>query len=154
MIATPEIVTTAPQHFAGIRLLVPTSEIRQHMAAGCKEIAAALKSQGIRPTGPWFTHHFRRPSDTFDYEICFPVDTPVQPEGRVQPGFWAPTHLVRTVYHGSYAQLARSWGDLHQWTTAQGLATREEFWEVYLVNPETEANPDNYRTQLNWQLAE
>ena len=49
MIDTPEIVTTTPQHFAGIRLLIPSSEIREHMQAGCREIAAALVAQGIAP---------------------------------------------------------------------------------------------------------
>ncbi len=122
------------------------------MIAGCKEIKQLLKRRALEQTGPWFTHHHRRPTDTFDYEICFPVATAVEPEGRVINGFWAATRVARTIFHGNYAQLAHSWSGLHTWMTAQGLAGREEFWEAYLVSPIEDPNPEHWRTQLNWPL--
>ena len=86
MIDTPEIVQSTAQPIASIRLKVPKAEIRQVMQPGLEEIMAALAAQGIQPAGPWATHHFHKPEEFFDFEICVPVASPVAPTGRVQPG--------------------------------------------------------------------
>ncbi len=152
MIDVPELLTTTPQQYACIPLTIPLSAMREEIGSGCAELSATLRAQGLAPAGPWFTHHFRRPTDTFDFEICFPVATPVSPAGRVEPGLWAATRVARTVYHGNYAELPHAWGEMSAWLQNQGLAGREEFWEVYLTGPTEDPAPDHWRTQLNWPL--
>jgi hypothetical protein len=58
------------------------------MGTGLAELKAAVATQNIVVTGPWFTHHVRNPSKIFDFEICLPVATPVAPAGRMRPGQW------------------------------------------------------------------
>ena len=43
-------------------------------------------AEALIVTGPWFTHHLRRPSANFDFEVCVPVNAVVQAVGRVAAG--------------------------------------------------------------------
>ena len=67
MLDAPEILQTAAQAIAFIALEVPRADIRNVMAPGLAELRAALAAQGVAPTGPWFTHHFRMDPAVFDF---------------------------------------------------------------------------------------
>ena len=153
MISTPEIVDSAAQKIAFIHVVTPRAEIMQAMHAGLGELGAALKEQGIQPAGPWFTHHARRPGETFDFRICFPVAQDVKPVGRVEPGVLEAARVARTVYSGDYSGLPGAWGEFMTWIDGEGLATGEDLWERYVVGPDTASRPEEWRTELNRPLA-
>lgn len=148
MITTPEIVDSPEQKIAFIH-----TGIMQAMHSGLDELSEALKAQGVPPTGPWFTHHTRRPNETFDFRICFPVEKEVKPTGRVEPGVLGATRVARTVYSGGYDGLGGAWGEFVAWTEANNLKTRDDLWERYLVGPESGGGPEGWRTELNRPLA-
>jgi effector-binding domain-containing protein len=152
MLETPRIVQTAPQTTAVIRLLVPREDIRMVMGPGLRELGAVLAAQGIAPTGPWFTHHFRKPSETFDFEICLPVSEPVRPSGRVEQSSVPGATVARTVHHGPYEGLAAAWGEFDAWVLAQGYTPANDLWECYTVGPESSRDAGTWRTELNRPL--
>ena len=152
MITTPEIVESPGQRVVFIHVTVPRQQIAEAMHAGLAELSAVLKSQNVTPLGPWFTHHLRRPTDTFDYRICFPVNEDVRSEGRAQMGTLEPAMVVRSVYSGDCKGLPAAWGEFVAWIEAHHLNTREDLWERYLVGPESSAKPDEWRTELNRPL--
>jgi len=152
MIETPGIVTTTPQHTAMIHVIVPRDEIQNVMGPTIGKVFQTIAAQGIAPAGPWFTHHLRRPSDTFDFEASVPVTTPIKPAGRVQPGQWPAMKVARTVYHGGYEGLGKAWGEFMDWIEKEGLKTADDLWECYLVGPESGPDSASYRTQLSRQL--
>ena len=120
----------------------------------CQSLMLLLPfAQGIKPTGPWFTHHTRRPNETFDFRICFPVEKDVKPTGRVEPGVLEATRVARTVYTGNYAGLGGAWGEFVAWTEANNLKTREDLWERYLLGPESGTPPEEWRTEMNRPMA-
>ena len=153
MIDTPHVLQTAAQLTASIHLTVPRANIQKVMGPGISELSAAVAAQGIALTGPWFTHYLRKPSDTFDFEICVPVATPVAPFGRMTPGQLPATTAARTIYHGGYEGLGAAWGELHAWIAANGHTPRQDFWECYLVGPESNSDPSAWRTELNQPLS-
>ncbi len=122
------------------------------MGPTIQEVYAAIAAQGIAPAGPWFTHHLRRPTDSFDFEVSVPVSTPITPAGRVQPSEWPAMRVVRTVYHGGYEGLGEAWGEFLEWIEKEGLKTTDDLWESYLVGPEAGDDSSIYRTQLNKPL--
>ena len=132
MLEQPQITQTADQLTAFIRLTVPREEIRNVMGPGIGELKDTLAAQGIVPTGPWFTHHLRRPTDTFDFEICVPVSAPVTATGRVKPGLLPAMTVARTVYQGGYEGLGAAWGEFLAWVAAGGHASTPDLWERYL----------------------
>src|SRR6516225_4269721 len=86
MIDTPRIIHTEPQLTAVIHLTIPKDKIREVMEPGLTELMSTLATQGIKPTGAWFDHHFKMVEDSWDFEICVPVSVPVKAAGRVGGG--------------------------------------------------------------------
>lgn len=152
MIETPQTTDTALRHTAVLALTVTRADMPHMVGPGIREVLDAVAAQGLTPTGPWFTHHLRRPTDTFDFEICVPVAQPIVPQGRVRPGQWPAMRVVRTVHHGSYEGLGAAWGEFMGWIDDKGLQTAEDLWEVYTVGPASGSDPTLWRTELNRQL--
>lgn len=153
MIEPPEIVQTTEQLNARIRLKVPRDQIQHVMGSGIAEVMGVLASQGIEPAGPLYTHHLRRPTANFDFEICVPVNTPIQASGRVRAGVWPAMKVARTVYHGPYDGLGEAWAKFLDWIEAQGLEQADELWERYTVGPDSGWDPSMWRTELSRPLA-
>ncbi|WP_208752597.1 SRPBCC domain-containing protein [Corallococcus carmarthensis] len=154
MIDTPRILQTEAQLTALIHVTVPRAGIQQVMGPGISELMATVAGQGIKPAGPWFTHHLRITPDEFDFEIGIPVTTPVKAAGRVKPGHWPAMKVVRTVYQGPYEGMGPAWGEFEGWMKQQGLQPAQDLWEVYVAGPESGPDPKTWRTELNRPLVD
>jgi len=152
MIDEPHIVQTAPQQTAFIHVTIPRAKIQEVMGPGYLELMEALKSQGVTPSGPWFTHHLKMGPETFDFEISVPVNGPVNPAGRIQPGLWPATRVVRTIYHGGYEGLSDGWGEFEAWIKQHGHTTAAGLWEVYVTGPEFGPDASKWQTELSRPL--
>jgi effector-binding domain-containing protein len=149
---TPQIVQTASQPTAILHLTIPRAEIQHVMGPGIQEVMAAIAAQGVAPAGPWFTHHLKVDSATFDFEICVPVATPVSAAGRVKPSQRPAMTVAQTVYHGPYEGLGPAWGEFNAWIKAAGHTAAPDLWEYYLAGPESSPDPAAWRTELNRPL--
>lgn len=148
MIEPPHVVEIPAQLTAVIPLTVPAAEIRQVMGPGISEVLATVAAQGLRVTGAWFTHHFRAPTDFFDFEVGIPVAGTVVPTGRARPGRLPAARVARAVYVGGYDGLAEGWGELQRWIEANGHEPAAEMWEHYSIGPESGQPPESWRTEL------
>ena len=148
MIDTPTIQRTIAQRTSTIHLTIPGRDMPSYMDPAIKEIQKALSDQGIRPAGPLFSYHHRMPSETFDFEIGFPVEAEVKPAGRVRSSELPAAHVARTIYHGPYEGLGDAWRAFGQWVKDQGLDADSRFYECYLDDP-TKTDPSAYRTEIN-----
>lgn len=152
MIETPVIVETEAMPMARLRAKVAAREIQTQMGALLRELQEELRHQGIATVGAWFTHHFQRPGEWFDFEVCWQVERPIQAHGRVEPGEWPAMQMVRTVYVGPYEGLGEGWGEFMGWIQNENLSIGEEIWERYLVGPDSESDSSRWRTELNRPL--
>ena len=152
MIESPTVADSPERLTAFIPLVIPRNDIQSAMGPAIGEVYAALAAQSITPAGPWFTHHRRRPTYTFDFDVCVPVSKPVAAAGRVKPGTLAAAKVARTLFQGNYDGLAAAWGEFGAWIEANGHTPREDLWECYLVGPESSNNPADWRTELNRPL--
>ncbi len=153
MNSAPEIITTQVRHTAVIHLVIPGRDMPKYMDPAVQEILRALEDQGLEPAGPMFSYHHRRPSETFDFELGFPVARPIKPIGRVVSGALPAEKVARSVYQGPYEGLGPAWGALERWVREHGHVETGRFWECYLDNPENVKDPKVYRTELNWVIA-
>lgn len=149
-IEDPEVLDTQEIATAIIPLVIPCRELPKTMDPAIQELIAILAKQGIDITGPMFSFHHRRPSDTFDFELGFPVAHAIKPEGRAMNGQLPAVKVVRSVYKGPYEGLAQAWPALQKWILENGHSGQERFWESYLNNPHEVKSPDDYLTELNW----
>jgi len=150
MISPPKLLTTSPITTAVIRLTIPCVDMGRHMDPAIQEIIATVQAQGLAIVGPLYAYHHRRPTDTFDFELGFPVDGDVRPAGRVVPGVLPKATVVRSVYQGPYDHLPDAWRTLERWVNEHGHGHNGRFWECYLNNPDELTDPQQTRTELNW----
>ena len=153
MIDPPTIIRTQTQLTAIIHVTVAREAMPSVIGPGIRELLKGIAAQGVAPVGPWFTHHLRRPTDTFDFQISVPVGAVVTSAGRMRPSVWPAMTLARTVYPGPYEGLGGAWGEFLKWIEASGHPQAEDLWECYLVGPDASPDPSRWRTQLNRPLA-
>ena len=152
MLDRPQFIQTDEQLTAVIHLTIPRAEISNVMGPAIAEIMSTIAAQGGALTGPCFSYHQKRPSDTFDFEAGFPVSRPITPAGRVKMSKLPATKIVRTTYQGGYEGLCEAWGEFCAWIETEGLNAQDSLWECYLSGPETSPEPDKWRTELNRPL--
>lgn len=153
MIDTPQIVQTGAQRTAVVHLVIPRAAIQQEFGPALRDLQDALAAQGVTPAGPCFSYHLKMPSDTFDFEIGFPVDKAVAAAGRVTASALPASAVARSVYRGGMEGLGSAWGELAKWAAANGHTTQPFLWEIYRVGPGDSADPSAWQTELNWPLA-
>lgn len=148
MLDTPEIAQTDSLTTATIRLTIPRHEIQQVMGPAIQEVMGAVAAQGLTPTGPVFSYHYKMDPETFDFEVGIPVASPPKPVGRVQASQLPARKVARTTYRGPYEGLGEGWGEFANWIEAQGLATGPDLWEFYAAGPESSDDSSTWRTEL------
>lgn len=148
MLDKTEIIESPPQLTAVIHLTVPASEIMKVMGAGIGEVREKVAVQGLKVGGAWFTHHFKEPDGTFDFEVGVVVPAEVKPAGRVKPGKLPSGKVAHAVYHGPYENLGAAWGAFMKWIAAQGHSPKSDLWEVYVTGPESSPDPKTWRTEF------
>ena len=151
---TPQIVQTAEQRFAFVRVTVPRSAIRDVMGPSYQELLAGVAAQGVVPTGPWFTHHLSMTPEVFDFELGVPVAAPITAAGRIEPGLAPVATVARAVYHGPFEGLAAAWPQLDAWIVAAGHTPAADLWECYVAGPESSPDPATWRTELTRPLVD
>ena len=149
MLDAPEIVQTAAQIAAVVRITIPRNQIEEVMGPAIMEAIEAATVQGIGPIGPVFAHHFDMQPGIFNFEVGVPVSSPVMPVGRVFASELPAAKVMRTVYTGPYEGLGDGWGDFMDQIEASGHTPAANLWERYLSNPEIDLDPATYRTELN-----
>jgi len=153
MLEPPHVTRTPVQLTACVHVIVPRAQIRDVMGPGLDEVRGALAAQRIAATGPWLTHHLRLDPDVFDFEICVPVPITIVAAGRVKAGKLRATRVAQTVYRGPYEGLADAWGEFTAWIVANAHSPAPDFWERYLVGPESGRNDTEWRTELTRPLS-
>ena len=149
MIDVPVQSTTNAQQTAAIHLQIQVTAMREEFPKAISELLATLHQQNTPAAGPVFAHHFRRPTDSFDFNVCIPVERPVQPTGRVQAIDLPALRVMRTTYHGDYSGLPHAWGEFMATISSQAPTMRGDFIETYVVGPTDGAPPADWRTGLN-----
>ena len=148
MFETPSVTQTAAQRTAVIHLTIPKDQIQHVMGPGIGELMSTVAAQGIQPTGPWFTHHFKIADDSWDFEISVPVSARVAATGRVKPSEWPAMKVARTVYHGGYEGLGEAWGEFLGWIESHGHTPAPDLYESYVAGPESGPDSAHWRTAL------
>ena len=152
MIETPQILENEPIVSACVHLHVPREQIRQFMGPGLAEVMDAVRSQGLKQVGPWFTHHHSIDEGYFDLDISVPVETPPDPFGNVKAAIIPSQRIARTIYHGPYEGLGEAWGEFMSWIEGNGYKPAKDLWEVYLSGSESGDDPLKCSTELNRPL--
>ncbi len=152
MLSTPQILTVPAQPAAVIHLTIPCAEMMTAFGPAVGELMATLAAQGVEPVGAVFAHHFRMPTDSFDFELGVKVTAPVAAAGRVKPGELPAGQVARATYTGPYDGLGGAWGELIGWVEAGNHKQAADFWELYSVGPQSTPDAAQWQTELTRPL--
>ena len=152
MIDAPMIAETAEQPTAVVHLTIPKDAIQREMGPARDEVMRALAAQGVTPSGPWFSRHFRIDPAEWDFEVGVPVTAPIAPAGRVKNSALPAARVARTNYRGGFEGLGAGWGEFDAWIAREGLRHDGSLWESYAAGPESGSDPAAWRTELNRPL--
>ncbi|MDR3617000.1 MAG: GyrI-like domain-containing protein [Candidatus Obscuribacterales bacterium] len=163
-LSTPQIIKTKARHIAFIHVVVPrvasadklpanTEAMKDAIHCAFQELFPVLQAQNIEVTGPWFAHHLRKPTDTFDFEISLPVSSAVTPVGRIEACISPVLDAVQTIYTGPYEGLPDAWHSFLDWTKKNGHNLAEHFYEIYTKGPGQSVESPHYQTELIGPLA-
>jgi effector-binding domain-containing protein len=154
MIEEPRITKLDATATAYIHLTIPRTDMPRVMGPAIEEIMSTVDGQDVEVTGAVFAHHLRMDPKTFDVEIGVPVSAPIAPSGRVEAGHRPDTRVAQTVHYGPYEGLPEAWGRFHDWVENSGHEWAPDIWECYLVHPDADPDPANWRTELNRPLTD
>lgn len=137
---------------------LPTFELEKLFDAAFAALVQAIGHAGLQIIGPAFLLHHRRPVETADVELGFPVNAPLP--GPVPLGtddHAVPSELpggrvaVRS-HLGSYGRLPESWGSFIEDIGQSDHRMCFPFWEFYVSVPTPSADPRTLRTDMVTRL--
>ncbi len=138
-----EIVARQPEDTAVIKGVVPHGAVGEFIPDALGELFGTLGMDPI--VGPPFCRMDMTDTD-FVLEVGFPVERPVQQNGRVEPSH-LPGGTVATVMNvGPYDSVGPAYAALQAWLDEHHYESTGAPWEAYLDGPEV-AQP---RTLISW----
>ena len=84
----------------------------------------------------------------FEFEAGVPVATPIAGGDEVQPGELGGVEAAVGMHIGPYDTLEQTYTAMMEWITTQGRTVAGPMWETYLTDPDTEPDPQAWRTEV------
>lgn len=153
-IETPHMGRFKAQQVVRIHVVTSREGMADAIHSAIAEITTALQLQGVAPCAPWFAFHHRRPTDSFDFDVCFPVSKEIAASGRLENASLPDFEVVRTAYHGPYEGLPTAWPEFHRWVERHHHRITDQAIEQYSRGPRDVADPGAWQTDLMFVLAE
>jgi effector-binding domain-containing protein len=147
------VTTIEGQRAAAVHAEVPIEELRTVFDRGVADVVRVAAAQGVAITGPPFGFYPRKPTDTVEVVVGFPVSAPVTPDSDVIPFELPAGRVVTGIHVGPYEDLEASYRKLTGWVAAQGLSLADHMWESYLTDPRAEPDPATWQTRITCPLA-
>lgn len=146
-------INLEPRTLLGVHETVRMADLTEYFGRAFAASSATIAGQGLVPTGPPIALYHGTPTDTIDITAGFPVDAAaVAGEGLVlTPLPVGPA--VTTVYVGPYDGMTRTYDQIAAWLQAEKLTPRQEMWEEYLTDPDTNPDPATWQTRIVFPLA-
>lgn len=138
---------------AVVRQEVPIPEIAEFLGQAFGEVMGAITSAGGYPVGPPFARYGMGQSvpetapTTFAVEAGFPVGSPLEPDGRVEPSTLPGGQVAVTMHVGSYDDVSRAYEAIQRGIAEAGLVPTGAPWESYLDDPTQVPEP---HTEVVW----
>ena len=165
MLTEPKLENRPTQPYVAIRSLVNLQTFGAEIPKSLNAVHAWLEKQGLAPAGaPFIRYNVIDMERELDVEIGWPVTTPMTAEAPISSGVFPAGRYATAIHIGSYDGLMASTAALLYWADMQGIVwdrrptDRGEAWgarfEFYLSDPAVEPDPEKWRTELAFMLAD
>ncbi|MFJ6000564.1 GyrI-like domain-containing protein [Arthrobacter sp. NPDC092385] len=149
---TIQMIQHSEQPTAGVREQVPMTELPGFFSRAYRDTLAALRAQGVHPTGAPFGKYYGRPGAVVDVEAGFPVAAAIAPAGNVVSGTLPAGTVVEATHTGPYDTMTDTYAELDRYFSDAKLTSGSVMWESYLSGPDAEPDPTKWRTEICWPV--
>lgn len=152
--AKVELRPLASQQVLSLCRRTALEAIGQAAAEAFAALFGYLQRLGVAPSGAPLSVYHGPPADdgTLEIEWCVPVPRALAGQGTLQ-GCELPAATAACLLHpGPYEEVGPSYGALASWLQAHGHVEAGPPREVYLVGPGQSADPDAFRTEIQWPV--
>ncbi|PCJ24341.1 MAG: hypothetical protein COA97_10085 [Flavobacteriales bacterium] len=93
-------------------------------------------------------------SDTLcDIEVGIPVqDSTIVGNDGIKMNKIKSTYVVTAIHYGSYDRMPETYFGINEWMRINKVRVTGANWEVYLVDPATEPNPEKWKTAIYFPI--
>ncbi len=123
-------------------------EIGPWLEKAFREVAAYLDRKGAGPAGPPFARYHRVADDLFELEAGFVATTPTAGEGDVEPSELPAGLAAVTEHFGACGPVEGAYDAIETWVRAQRGVPAGDPWEVYFDDPNGDAEPAAWKTEI------
>lgn len=135
-----------------IRRKTAMSEIAQTLGECLPRVFAWAQQHGVPFAGPPFTRYVEVGRGMMTIEGGMPIAAPSQGEGDIEPIELPGGPAATAIHHGSYETLHATYVVIEKWIAEQKLEVAGPPWEVYLTDPGTTPDPQDWRTEIVFPL--
>ncbi len=109
---------------------------------------------GVTTPGVPFTRYPAISDESISIEAGCKLESSVPASGDVEAGFLTSGPVAYALHSGHYDSLRETYSALEQWMAQQGVHPAGPPWEVYVTDPGELPNPDDWRTEVYWPIAD
>jgi len=116
------------------------------------------RQHGVKVTGPGLTIFTNSPSkldsETAEFEVCLPVETPPEPEGEVSVKELPACTVALVEVKGSYDEIPAHYSELLAWLSVEGWEIMGPPREVYIKHPDAHGagDPGEFVTEIQFPI--
>jgi effector-binding domain-containing protein len=140
-----QVIECPARPTAVIRGTVARSRLDSFMTGALRFVLAAMEAQGTIPGGEPFAVYHAIKGAALYVEVGFPTIGEFAPSGDVARGQLPGGKTLTAVHVGLHDALGDTDADMRAWAVAHGLQPAGAMWEVYLTDPEREADASQQR---------
>ncbi|WP_324651196.1 GyrI-like domain-containing protein [Georgenia sp. H159] len=138
---------------AGVRRRVPMAELPAFLAEVFDAVAAEVERAGAHIGGAPFARYRGEPTDVVDVEAGFPLTEPWSGGGDLVTGTLPAARAVEATHRGRYEALRETYREIERWTEEHHVRVQDESWELYEAGPQSDPDPETWRTRVIWPVA-
>ncbi|UCH13218.1 MAG: GyrI-like domain-containing protein [Bacteroidales bacterium] len=136
-----------------IRATTPSGEISTKLGEIYQDIIDCMNENEIEMAGPPFARYYSwDPEGDTDLEAGMPVYEEAECEGVIEFVELPACKVVTSLHVGPYESLGPVYEAIQEYIDKKGLKINGAVWEVYLTDPATEPDPNNYKTQVYYPV--
>ena len=136
-----------------IRATTSSGEISAKLGELYQALMDCINKYEIQMVGPPFAKYYSwDPEGDTDLEAGVPVEKGAECEGNIEFVELPSCKVVTSLHVGPYESIGPVYEAIQEYIDKKGLKINGAVWEVYLTDPATEPDPNNYKTQVYYPV--
>ena len=137
-----------------IRREVAQSEIAAALGQCLGAVFGHCQKNGLTMAGPPLVRYPSVSPGLLTMEAACQVTETGAGEGEIEAGTLQAGATAVALHAGPYDELRDAYAALERWIADQGLRPNGAPWEVYLTDPGEVPDPQDWRTEIYWPVAD